>query len=81
LTDAYPTLIRLLLPADILQYFELVKVGQSAANLNLYLEEKNIPPQEYEKQPLESKGFLPEVSIQDFPIFGQKVALRVKRRR
>ena len=55
-------------------------MDQSTAGLNLYLEEKNIPLQEYEKHPLESKGFLPQVSIQDFPIRGQKVALQVKQR-
>ncbi len=54
-------------------------MDQSAASLNLYLEEKNISPQEYEKQRLESKDFLPELSIQDFPNHSQKVALRVKR--
>lgn len=81
MTDAYQTLISLLLPAGILDYLDLVKVDQRAEGLNLYLEEKNISPKEYEKQQLESKGFLPEVSIQDFPIRGQKVALWVKRRR
>jgi hypothetical protein len=49
--------------------------------LNIYLEEKNIAPDGYDKKNLESKGFLPEVSIQDFPIRGQKVALCIKRRR
>jgi hypothetical protein len=81
LTDAYQTLISLLLPAGLLEYFDLVKVSQGSEGLQLYLEEKNIPPKEYEKQPLESKGFLPQVSIQDFPIRGQQVALQVKRRR
>ena len=46
----------------------------------LYLEEKKIAPQKYKDQPLESKGFLPPISIQDFPIRGQQVALQVKRR-
>jgi hypothetical protein len=49
--------------------------------LNIYLEEKNIIPIEYKDQKLESKGFLPEISIQDFPIRGQKVNLCIKRRR
>ncbi|HSI89578.1 MAG TPA: hypothetical protein VK927_00605 [Adhaeribacter sp.] len=79
--DAYQTLIGLLLPAGILDYFELVQVHKTDKSLSLYLEEKNIVPKEYENQALESKGFLPQISIQDFPIRGQKVTLEVKRRR
>ena len=75
------TLISLLLPEGILEYFELTHVEKAAEGLSIYLEEKNIAPSEYQSQRLESKGFLPEVSIQDFPIRGQKVALRIKRRR
>ena len=81
MTEAYHTFIGLLLPAGILEYFELVDVKQSAEGLHLYLKEKNIASKEYENQPLASKGFLPQVSIQDFPIRGQKVALQLKRRR
>ena len=81
MTNAYQTLIGLLLPAGILEYFELVKVDQGKEGLQLFLEEKNLPPSGYEKQALESKGFLPEVIIGDFPIRGQKVMLQVKRRR
>jgi hypothetical protein len=81
LQDTYQTLVRLLLPEGILDYFELVNVAQTQTGLDIYLEEKNIAPVGYENQPLESKGFLPETSIQDFPIRGHKVALRIKRRR
>ena len=79
--DAQQELIRLLLPEGILDYFELVNVTQSPQGLNIYLEEKNIVPAGYENQRLESKGFLPETRIQDFPIRGHKVALCIKRRR
>ncbi|RZK41564.1 MAG: transposase [Pedobacter sp.] len=70
-----------MLPEGILDYFELTKVEKDAKGLNIYLEEKNISPIGYQKQDLESKGFFPEVGIQDFPIRGQKVSLCVKRRR
>ena len=79
--SAYETLVKLLLPQGILEFFELTNVTQSPTGLNIFLEEKNIIPIEYKDQKLESKGFLPEVSIQDFPIRGQKVALCIKRRR
>jgi hypothetical protein len=81
LQDTYQTLVRLLLPEGILDYFELVNVAQISTGLNIFLEEKNIIPGGYENQRLESKGFLPEISIQDFPIRGHKVALCIKRRR
>jgi hypothetical protein len=70
-----------MLPEGILEYFELTNVSQSQSGFNIYLEEKNLPPVGYEKSQLESKGFLPETAIQDFPIRGHKVALCIKRRR
>jgi hypothetical protein len=79
--NAYETLVNLLLPQGMLEFFELTNVIQLPTGLNIFLEEKNIIPIEYKDQNLESKGFLPEVSIQDFPIRGQKVALCIKRRR
>ena len=77
----YETLVRLLRPQGILDFFELTKVTQTGIGLELYLEEKNIIPSEYQEQKLESKGFLPEIMVQDFPIRGQRVNLHIKRRR
>lgn len=79
--NAYETLVKLLLPQGILDFFELTNVTQTDIGLQLYLEEKNIVPSEYQQQKLESKGFLPEIMVQDFPIRGQKVNLHIKRRR
>lgn len=81
MSATYETLVRLILPEGILEYFELTNVTQTETGLNIYLEEKNIVPSGYENTRLESKGFLPETSIQDFPIRGHKVALCIKRRR
>ncbi|WDF77539.1 transposase [Mucilaginibacter sp. KACC 22773] len=55
--------------------------SSESGQLNIYLEEKNLAPSGYEKPQLESRGFLPETAIQDFPIHGHKVALCIKRRR
>jgi hypothetical protein len=79
--SAYETLVNLLLPQGILEFFELTNVSQADIGLQLFLEEKNIVPSEYKDQKLESKGFLPEIMVQDFPIRGQKVNLHIKRRR
>lgn len=81
MNEASTTLISLLLPEGILDYFDLTNASKDAVGVNIYLEEKNIAPAGYQDQALESKGFFPEVRIQDFPIRGQKVALCVKRRR
>jgi hypothetical protein len=70
-----------MLPEGILEYFELTNVIQAENGLNIYLEEKNAVPAGYQKSELESKGFLPETAIQDFPIRGHKVTLYIKRRR
>ena len=81
MSTPHETLVRLLLPEGILEYFELTDVVQTPIGLNIHLEEKNLPPASYQKEQLESKGFLPETAIQDFPIRGHKVALCIKRRR
>lgn len=81
LQESYLALVRFLLPEGILDYFELSKIVEGLTGLNIYLEEKNLPPEEYKDQKLESKGFLPEIYIQDFPIRNQRVTLCIKRRR
>lgn len=82
--DQYRQLIAALLPDGILDYFELTQVQKDQKGLYLHLEEKNSLPKEFGDQKeaqYHSKGFFPQVTIQDFPIRGQKVLLLVKRRR
>ncbi|WP_425291408.1 ISAon1 family transposase N-terminal region protein [Bacteroides fragilis] len=47
----------------------------------LFLEEKSSIPEKYSHLHLHSKGFFPEIEVQDFPIRGKTVYLRIKRRR
>jgi hypothetical protein len=70
-----------ILPKGILEYFDLVNVVQLDNELELYLEERNIHPDEYQQEKLTSKGFYDEIKVQDFPIRGKDVFLYVKRRR
>ncbi|MEX6689430.1 transposase [Danxiaibacter flavus] len=79
--EQFRQLIELLLPEGILTYFELVNTIKDHEGLKIYLEEKNIIPEEFKGQLLHSKGFYPQISIQDFPIRGQEVQLCIKRRR
>ncbi|SDZ92249.1 hypothetical protein SAMN05192529_10491 [Arachidicoccus rhizosphaerae] len=79
--EPFVDLIRFLLPEGTLDYFELVNILKDKDGLILFLEEKNELPEEYKGQKFHSKGFYPEVRIQDFPIREHKVILSIKRRR
>ncbi|WP_233525755.1 ISAon1 family transposase N-terminal region protein [Chitinophaga silvisoli] len=81
LDQSYRQLMEFLLPKGLLEYFDLIKTTQSPNGLHIYLEEKIEPPTEYSDRKLHSKGFLPEVRVQDFPIRENKVTLVIKRRR
>jgi hypothetical protein len=78
-------LMKLLLPEVIAEYFELTSHRkEKEANgdtLHLYIEEISTLPVEYNSDKLISKGFFDEITVQDFPIRGQKVFLHIKRRR
>lgn len=74
-------LARYLLPEGILAYFEIVSHKSSVNKIHFYLEERNILPKEYESEIAQSKGFLPEITVEDFPLRGKSVLLHIKRRR
>lgn len=74
-------LVEMLLPAGILEFFDLIDSSQNKEGIDIYLEEKNTIPVEHQHRKAHSKGFFSEIAIQDFPIRGQKVTLHAKRRR
>ena len=74
-------MLSLVLPSGLLDYFDLVNHVSQDTCFILFLEEKPSIPQEYSHLHLHSKGFFPEIEVQDFPIRGKAVYLRVKRRR
>lgn len=74
-------LLDLILPQGILEYFLLVDFSTTCSEINLFLEEKNIVPQEYQKDKLTSKGFFDAITVQDFPLRGKAVFLYIRRRR
>jgi hypothetical protein len=81
LEGLYVDLLKAFLPSGVLEYFELTAFDKKGERITLHLEEKNDLPQPYQGQPFHSKGFLPPVLIEDFPIRGNKVLLQIKRRR
>jgi hypothetical protein len=75
------SLVNVVLPSGILEFFTINNIVQSEALLSIYLNEKNIFPEEYVNDKLSSKGFYEEIKVQDFPIRGKEVYLYIKRRR
>jgi hypothetical protein len=81
MSQSLELLVRLLLPEGVLDYFEVTHINHDQKEIWIYLEELNVIPGEYANDKLLSKGFLPESSIQDFPLRGKAVYLFIKRRR
>lgn len=64
-----------------MDYFDLVDVKESVREIVIYLEEKNLVPEQYAGEDTESKGFYDSVVVQNFPFRGKKVHLNTRRRR
>jgi len=75
-------LAELLLPEGILKYFEYEGYKKGEKRITITLVEKNkVPklPAEYQNRKIRQKGFK-EMTIDDFPLRGNKVKLRLRRR-
>ena len=83
--NMHEQLVRLVLPKEILDYFDIVKIETEesdidAMSMTIHLDERmNAYLQESEEY--ESKGFIDPVSVTDFPIRDHKVILVLRRRR
>lgn len=73
--------LSLFLPSGCLDYFDVTAYSNMDTCYIISLEEKNVIPYEYADLPLVSKGFHPEIEVQDFPAWGKAVYLHIKRRR
>jgi transposase len=80
-TELYTDLVKLLLPSEIFDYFEVTNLIIKERSVAVFLDERDIKPTGYSGQKLTSKGFHPESIIQDFPIRNKAVFLHVRRRR
>lgn len=74
-------LLKLVLPETLVDHFDLITSNQNEEILHLYFEESNNAPIEHSDKILVSKGFMDEITIQDFPLRGKRVFLHIKRRR
>lgn len=81
LNDHYQSLLKLLLPSELFDYFEITNLKVEDRSVAVYLDERDIKPRGCLSQKLTSKGFHPESVIQDFPIRNKAVFLHVRRGR
>jgi len=72
---------KLLLPEVLVKYFKLFKHKIDQNQIHFYFEEYNLIPEEYKQSDAISKGFYPEITVQDFPLRGKQVYLHIQRRR
>ncbi|MCD1117362.1 ISAon1 family transposase N-terminal region protein [Chryseobacterium turcicum] len=74
-------LLKLLLPEYLIEHFDIINFEEENKILHLYFEEKSRIPKEFSSLTLYSKGFLEEITVDDFPLRGKTVKLHIKRRR
>lgn len=79
-TNQLEILARIVLPSEILDYFEIVGVEQTSTEIHIHLDELMNPSLSCDVH-FESKGFMEPVDVTDFPIRDHKVILVVRRRR
>ena len=73
-------LARIVLPTEILDYFEIVGVEQVSGEIHIHLDELMDAKLSRDTN-FASKGFMEPVNVTDFPIRDQKVILVIRRRR
>ena len=78
--DYLNMLARIVLPAQILDYFLISGVEQISKEIYISLDEK-MNPELSKDLHFESKGFMAAVSVTDVPIRDHKVILKIRRRR
>ena len=75
------TLLTHILPSWVEDHFELVGVNTTGDKLEISLDEHNHPPLADQGDQLESKGFSSPIYLEDFPLRGKAVILKIRRRK
>lgn len=70
-----------LLPEEMVEYLEVVKVEKTAETLDVTLEERDNGVEGYKAGRLRPNGFYEESVVRDYPVRGRKMSFHVKRRR
>ena len=74
------SLAQIVLPSEVLSSFDITKVESTDTEINIHLDEKMYDTFRHHVHS-ESNGFIPAVSITDFPIRDHKVILLLRRRK
>jgi hypothetical protein len=75
------SILELILPKEILEYFTVTNLTIQAKEVHLFLDERNEIPDELKGEKLISKGFHPESVVQDFPFRNKALLLHVRWRK
>ena len=78
--DYLQALAQVVLPTEILDYFSITGIAQTATEIHISRDERMNNALGNDAQ-FESKGFMTAVNVTDFPIRDHKVVLRIRRRR
>ena len=78
---SYDDLLRLILPGEIFDFFDVIKVDAYEKEVHLFVDEKNVLPYVFNKGEYQSKGFYPEAIIQDYPLRDKAVFIHARRRK
>ncbi|MFR9648215.1 MAG: hypothetical protein SNG01_04810 [Rikenellaceae bacterium] len=74
-------LARVVLPEEFVNNFKIVGINRFASSVEFEMDEFAHIPEERKDHKIESKGFLPVATIQDFPIRDKKISFKVRRRK
>ena len=74
-------ILRLLLPELLVEHFDITDLEEKDSTLHISFAEKSDIPQEFTSRTLNSKGFLPEITVEDFPLRSKSVKLHINSRR
>lgn len=77
----YDIFLRFIFPDGLFDYFEMKEFKEQKDKVEIYFEELNFHPEEYNGDKLESKGFYDEVRMYDYPMRGRSCVLFIKKRR
>ena len=79
--NPYIELAECLLPEEMVEYFEVVKVEKTPETLDVTLEERDTGGDGNAEGRLRPNGFYEESTVRDYPVRGRKMTFHVKRRR
>lgn len=79
--NPYTELAECLLPEELVEYFEVVKVDKTKDTLDVTIEERDRWVDGYEDGQLRPNGFYEESTVRNYPVRGRKMTFHVKRRR